>query len=294
MASIALLALLALQADISSRVRVTGAASLVFAALLPQAAAVAAPVGPPAGAALASVAEMRAAVLQRGSRLDRTESSQAALDALLDGYVAAHPVDAPARNCAGALARGSWRVMHAPHIEKLGATLGARFDVRYEFDDGDAIRSDVRYTGLWGEGWLSTRGRWSAADDDTVRLSWDEVRARRRVGSPRRATSRFDRPTACMYARAPARGCGLIHAHPPRLPCRALRSGGARARPTRRRPIRPRARSARPCRRSAGRGCSSSLRSSRSSCSTRRSSLFASPPPTRASSPPKSARLRPV
>eukprot|EP00466_Bigelowiella_natans_P006363 jgi/Bigna1/74169/fgenesh1_pg.28_\ len=55
---------------------------------------------------------------------------------------------------------GSWRVVYAPHIRTLSASLlGTTFDVTYDIDGQGAIESNVRYSNpVLGSGWLS-RGR---------------------------------------------------------------------------------------------------------------------------------------
>ena len=98
-------------------------------------------------------------------------ASSVAIDAALDAL--ANPTDRPAFASRGALAAGTWRVVHAPHIGTLGRTLGGlRFDVTYELDDADRMTSHVRYTlalpgaaggdraTAWTTGWLSTAGTW--------------------------------------------------------------------------------------------------------------------------------------
>ena len=75
-----------------------------------------------------------------------------------------------------ALARGRWRVVHAPHIKNiLGRLLGSRFDVVYDIGvdggDGGPMESNVKYAGFWGEGYLSTRGTWRR-DGDRCVLDW--------------------------------------------------------------------------------------------------------------------------
>ena len=90
-------------------------------------------------------------------------------------------VDAlPARPAIGdsfaRLAKGRWRVVHAPHIKNiLGRLLGSRFDVVYDIGavegEGGPIESNVQYAGFWGEGYLSTRGRWRR-DGDRCVLDW--------------------------------------------------------------------------------------------------------------------------
>jgi hypothetical protein len=73
------------------------------------------------------------------------------------------------------LARGRWRVVHAPHIKNiLGRLLGSRFDVLYDIGvdgDGGPMESNVKYAGFWGEGYLSTRGTWRR-DGDRCVLDW--------------------------------------------------------------------------------------------------------------------------
>ena len=68
-------------------------------------------------------------------------------------------VDAlPAQPAVGAsfarLAKGRWRVVHAPHIKTiLGRLLGSRFDVVYDIGvdggDGGPMESNVKYAGFW-------------------------------------------------------------------------------------------------------------------------------------------------
>ena len=73
------------------------------------------------------------------------------------------------------LARGRWRVVHAPHIKSiLGRLLGSRFDVVYDIGvegDGGPMTSNVKYAGFFGEGYLSTRGTWRR-DGDRCVLDW--------------------------------------------------------------------------------------------------------------------------
>ena len=74
------------------------------------------------------------------------------------------------------LARGRWRVVHAPHIKNiLGRLLGSRFDVVYDIGavegEGGPIESNVQYAGFFGEGYLSTRGTWRREGDCCV-LDW--------------------------------------------------------------------------------------------------------------------------
>mmetsp|Transcript_41090 Transcript_41090/g.95184 ORF Transcript_41090/g.95184 Transcript_41090/m.95184 type:complete len:272 (+) Transcript_41090:1-816(+) len=137
------------------------------------------------GAGGISVAEIRGAALQRRMGAAALAPTSAAVDAMLDNYVLAHPVERPAVCARGLLAAGSWEVVHAPHIERLAVLLGARFIVRYAFDEEATIRSDVRYDSwLVGGGWLTTRGRWEAVDDTTVRIVWTEVWASPGVDKP--------------------------------------------------------------------------------------------------------------
>jgi hypothetical protein len=128
----------------------------------------------------AAMAQIRTAVASRQMRPD-TQPDAHSVDALIDECALAHAfaADSPARTARGAIAKGTWRVMHAPHIEALASLFRVRFDVSYTLDEADGISSDVRYEGAdgspWGDGWLSTRGRWEAIDDAAVRIVWDEI-----------------------------------------------------------------------------------------------------------------------
>lgn len=108
----------------------------------------------------------------RFAELVRTRAPTKQIDAAVDALPARPAVaDTFAR-----LARGRWRVVHAPHIKKiLGRLLGSRFDVAYDLGvdgDGGSIESNVKYaSGIFGEGYLSTRGRWRR-DGDRCVLDW--------------------------------------------------------------------------------------------------------------------------
>ena len=56
----------------------------------------------------------------------------------------------------------------------LGTLLQTTFDVEYVLDDAGAIASHVRYEGLFGTGWLSTRGRVRSDGASRVALDWDD------------------------------------------------------------------------------------------------------------------------
>lgn len=96
---------------------------------------------------------------------------------LLDRFLAERPPPAePARYPGGTLADGTWRVVHAPHIERIASLLGVTFEVTYVLDNDDGIESHVRYAGApWGQGWLSTRGRWEPIDASAVRVIWSDI-----------------------------------------------------------------------------------------------------------------------
>lgn len=131
------------------------------------------PGAPPAASETA--AELREMLVGRAARPSAGPSS-AEVDGLLDAYVSRNPPLEPAARARGALAAGAWRVVHAPHIERLAGLLGAAFDVTYTLDERQAITSHVRYSGgLCGRGFLSTRGSWKALDPETVSVAWDEI-----------------------------------------------------------------------------------------------------------------------
>lgn len=84
---------------------------------------------------------------------------------ILDQLIALNP-GSPATS-------GVWRVVHAPHIDKLGRVLATKFEpIFYDLGHG-AIESHVRYEGLFGHGWLSTRGTYTY--DDVASVHWDDA-----------------------------------------------------------------------------------------------------------------------
>ena len=93
----------------------------------------------------------------------------------IDDAVDALPAQPAVGDSFARLAHGRWRVVHAPHIKNiLGRLLGSRFDVLYDIGvdgDGGPMTSNVQYAGLWGEGYLSTRGTWRR-DGDRCVLDW--------------------------------------------------------------------------------------------------------------------------
>ena len=94
----------------------------------------------------------------------------------IDDAVDALPAQPAIGDSFARLARGRWRVVHAPHIKNiLGRLLGSRFDVLYDIGvdggDGGPMESNVKYAGFWGEGYLSTRGTWRR-DGDRCVLDW--------------------------------------------------------------------------------------------------------------------------
>ena len=72
--------------------------------------------------------------------------------------IAANPSAAPGPDTM-TLGQGTWRVFHAPHLERLSSAVGARVEpIRYTLD-GDRLFSNVRYSHpLLGAGWLSASG----------------------------------------------------------------------------------------------------------------------------------------
>lgn len=70
-------------------------------------------------------AELRRALVERRA-LHEADRSMVDVDSLLDAYVAQHPPIEPAIRARGELAAGTWRVVHAPHIERLAGVLGAQ------------------------------------------------------------------------------------------------------------------------------------------------------------------------
>ena len=94
----------------------------------------------------------------------------------IDDAVDALPAQPAVGGSFARLAKGRWRVVHAPHIKNiLGRLLGSRFDVVYDIgvdgDGGGPMESNVKYAGFWGEGYLSTRGTWRR-DGDRCVLDW--------------------------------------------------------------------------------------------------------------------------
>ena len=93
----------------------------------------------------------------------------------IDDAVDALPAQPAVGSSFARLAKGRWRVVHAPHIKNiLGRLLGSRFDVVYDIGvsgDGGPMESNVKYAGFWGEGYLSTRGTWRR-DGDRCVLDW--------------------------------------------------------------------------------------------------------------------------
>ena len=94
----------------------------------------------------------------------------------IDDAVDALPAQPAIGDSFARMARGKWRVVHAPHIKNiLGRLLGSRFDVLYDIGvdggDGGPMESNVKYAGFWGEGYLSTRGTWRR-DGDRCVLDW--------------------------------------------------------------------------------------------------------------------------
>ena len=94
----------------------------------------------------------------------------------IDDAVDALPAQPAIGDSFARLAKGRWRVVHAPHIKNiLGRLLGSRFDVVYDIGveggDGGPMESNVKYDGFWGEGYLSTRGTWRR-DGDCCVLDW--------------------------------------------------------------------------------------------------------------------------
>jgi len=123
-----------------------------------------------------SSTELRRALIARRAAPTLGGLLPADVERLLDQYIAAHPPIDPAHAARGELARGTWRVVHAPHIEQLGRVLGVEFDVTYELDARDGISSHVRYGGaLTGGGFLSARGAWAPLDARTVRVIWEDI-----------------------------------------------------------------------------------------------------------------------
>jgi len=101
------------------------------------------------------------------------------IDALLDALCPLNPTPRPGSTEGFApLAAGRWRVAFAPHIAKLSALGGVRFDpIIYALRPDGSIESNVRYTWLGGlSGWLSTRGRYGSRDEDQVSyVEWEDA-----------------------------------------------------------------------------------------------------------------------
>ena len=94
----------------------------------------------------------------------------------IDDAVDALPAQPAIGSSFARLAKGRWRVVHAPHIKNiLGRLLGSRFDVVYDIGavegEGGPIESNVQYAGFFGEGYLLTRGTWRR-DGDRCVLDW--------------------------------------------------------------------------------------------------------------------------
>ena len=73
----------------------------------------------------------------------------------IDDAVDALPAQPAIGDSFARLAKGRWRVVHAPHIKNiLGRLLGSRFDVVYDIGvdggDGGPMESNVKYNGFWG------------------------------------------------------------------------------------------------------------------------------------------------
>ena len=94
----------------------------------------------------------------------------------IDDAVDALPAQPAVGSSFARLAKGRWRVVHAPHIKNiLGRLLGSRFDVVYDIGvaggDRGPMESNVKYAGFFGQGYLSTRGTWRREGDRCV-LDW--------------------------------------------------------------------------------------------------------------------------
>lgn len=77
---------------------------------------------------------------------------------------------------------GTWRVVHAPHIDTLSKLALATFDIQYHITADGGIGSYVRYHSPFvGAGWLCTDGTIenevdsSPQDPPSVRIVWDRV-----------------------------------------------------------------------------------------------------------------------
>ncbi|KAK9823596.1 hypothetical protein WJX72_004114 [[Myrmecia] bisecta] len=91
----------------------------------------------------------------------------------VDRLIATNPTPSPGV-ATMTLGQGTWEVFYAPHIARLSAALGTRFEPLRYILRGDAIYSNVRYTSpLLGTGWLSASGSFSTKDADTVTLNFD-------------------------------------------------------------------------------------------------------------------------
>jgi hypothetical protein len=76
---------------------------------------------------------------------------------------------------------GTWKVVHAPHIDTLSKLAMASFDIQYKITPEGSIASYVRYySPIVGAGWLCTDGfianePTTEAASSSVRIVWDQI-----------------------------------------------------------------------------------------------------------------------
>ena len=104
--------------------------------------------------------------------------SDASLGSAVKSLLAEAPTPEPITNFADAA--GTWRVVHAPHIDTLSKLGLTTFNpIEYRISADGEIASFVRYeSAIVGNGWLCTDGtiaNVAEADRSTVRIVWDRI-----------------------------------------------------------------------------------------------------------------------
>jgi hypothetical protein len=82
---------------------------------------------------------------------------------------------------------GTWKTVHAPHINRMSSILGTKFSISYTLTEANSsittdsstppppqFYSNVRYESpFFGSGWLSASGRLFSNENDSVKLHFD-------------------------------------------------------------------------------------------------------------------------
>lgn len=74
------------------------------------------------------------------------------------------------------VAKGTWKVIYAPHMSTISSLFQGVFDVQYILYGDGEIQSHARYDfPVVGEGYLSVSGTYGSVDDKVSRVDFDKV-----------------------------------------------------------------------------------------------------------------------